>query len=173
MNKAVFLDRDGVINKSIIINGRPFPPADLASLELMEGVKEKIFELRQAGYLVFVVTNQPDVARGKTKKESIDEIHNFLKSHLQIDAIECCFHDNTDNCNCRKPQPGMILRLMDEWQVDVKRSYLIGDRWRDIQAALNAGVTSILIDYKYDEKYEAPDFSCSCFNEAVDYILNK
>lgn len=172
VDKAVFLDRDGVINKPVIINGKPFPPSDIASLEIIEGVEEGLIALRKAGFKLFIVTNQPDVARGKTSKESVDIIHDFLLEKLVIDEIDCCFHDGSDNCECRKPKPGMILRLASKWNIDIASSFLIGDRWRDIKAAKNAGMRSILIDYKYDEDYESPDFSCSQFSNAVNYILN-
>ena len=107
--KAVFLDRDGVINKAIIVGSKPFPPSSITELEILEGVESGIEKLKIAGFKVFVVTNQPDVARGKTSIASILEINEYLQNKLRIDEIYCCFHDGPDDCSCRKPKPGMIL----------------------------------------------------------------
>jgi len=170
--KAVFFDRDGVINKAAVVDGKPFPPANVDELEIIEGVEHGIEALKTARYKVFIVTNQPDVARGKTSKASILEINEYLKNKLRIDEISCCFHDEPDDCNCRKPKPGMILDLANRWNIDLSESFLIGDRWRDILSAKNAGVRSILIDYNYDEQYETPDFSSTSFEHAINYILN-
>jgi D-glycero-D-manno-heptose 1,7-bisphosphate phosphatase len=172
MYKAVFFDRDGVINKSVVIDGKPYPPSDVSNLEILQGVEEGILELRAAGFKIFIVTNQPDVARGKTDRSIVENIHNFILKKFNIDEIECCFHDDTELCDCRKPQPGMILRLASKWHIDLTNSFLVGDRWRDIKAAKNAGVISILIDYQYKEKQETPDYSCKLFTEAINFILN-
>lgn len=169
--KAVFLDRDGVINKAVVIDGKPFPPTSINELEIIEGVERGIETLRKAGYKIFVVTNQPDVARGKTSESSILEINEYLQDKLKIDEVFCCFHDEPDHCNCRKPKPGMILDLSERWNIDLSKSFLIGDRWRDILSAKNARVRSILIDYNYDERYETPDFSSTSFEDAINYIL--
>jgi D-glycero-D-manno-heptose 1,7-bisphosphate phosphatase len=169
--KAVFLDRDGVINKAIVVDGKPFPPSSIIDLEILDGVELGIEKLKIAGYKVFIVTNQPDVARGKTSETNILEINDYLKNKLRIDEVSCCFHDGTDECNCRKPKPGMILDLASRWNIDLAKSFLIGDRWRDILSAKNAGVKSILIDYNYDEQYEPPDFASVSFEQAINYIL--
>jgi D-glycero-D-manno-heptose 1,7-bisphosphate phosphatase len=169
--KAVFLDRDGVINKAVVVDGKPFPPASVKELEIIEGVERGIEALKTAGYKVFVVTNQPDVARGKTSEAIIQEMNVYLKNMLKIDEISCCFHDEADHCSCRKPKPGMILDLSAKWNIDLSGSFLIGDRWRDILAAKNAGVKSILIDYNYDERFEVPDFSSTSFEDAINYIF--
>jgi D-glycero-D-manno-heptose 1,7-bisphosphate phosphatase len=170
-NKAIFLDRDGVINKAIVIDGKPYPPSSLEELEILEGVCEGIARLINAGYKIFIVTNQPDVGRGKVSRESVDKIHYFLKSQLAIDDIYCCFHGTDNECECRKPKPGMLNSAVRQWDVDINVSYLIGDRWRDIEAGKKAGVSTILIDYQYDEKKIKADFECSNFQKAVDYIL--
>lgn len=169
--KAVFLDRDGVINKAIVVGGKPFPPSNIFELEILGGVESGIAELKFAGYKVFVVTNQPDVDRGKTSVASILEINLYLQNKLKIDEISCCFHDSPVDCYCRKPKPGMILELANRWNIDLSKSFLIGDRWRDILAAKNAGVRSILINYNYDEQYETPDFTSTSFEQAINYIL--
>ena len=172
MNKAVFLDRDGVVNKAIVKDRKPYPPADLSELEILPQVADGISMLKNMGYKIIVITNQPDVARGTMSKVRVDEINESLKGTLNIDEVICCFHDEKDNCQCRKPKPGMIFEAASKWDIDISKSFMIGDRWRDIEAGKNADVTSILIDYDYDEKKVEPDFLCADFKSAVEYILN-
>lgn len=169
--KAVFLDRDGVLNKAIVKNRKPYPPSSISELEILEGVYNGLQLLRQSGYKLIVITNQPDVSRGKTKIDMVNEINDSILEHLKVDEIMCCFHDDKDNCECRKPKPGMILEAVEKWNIDLSISYLIGDRWRDIQTATNIGLTSILINYDYDEKKIKADFECYNFEEAVNFIL--
>ena len=172
-NKAIFLDRDGVINEPVIKDGKPYPPNNLNELALIRGVEEGLKLLKDEGFLLFIITNQPDVARGKTQKSAVDEIHTYLKVHLHIDEVFCCFHDDEDNCNCRKPKPGMIEAATEKWNIDLKQSFLVGDRWRDIEVGKSAGVKTILIDYNYLEKKVAADFSTTNFEGVTTYILNK
>lgn len=171
MNKAVFLDRDGVVNKAVVIDNKPFPPASLHELEIIDGVKEGIAQLKEAGYMVIVATNQPDVARGKTPLQQVEEINRFLESELSIDEVYCCYHDGPDNCHCRKPKPGMLLDAAEKYSINLEQSFMIGDRWRDIDAGKHAGVTTILIDYNYDEQKTEPHFTAANFTEAVNHIL--
>jgi D-glycero-D-manno-heptose 1,7-bisphosphate phosphatase len=172
LRKAVFLDRDGVINKAIVINGKPYPPKSLATLEILPGVKEALFKLKSAGYYLCVVTNQPDVARGQAALEDIQEIHEYMENQLGVDQICVCPHDDKDCCNCRKPRPGMILSVAADKSIDLAGSYMIGDRWRDIEAGLAAGCKTIFIDYGYDEK--RPNLfthKASSLNEASQIII--
>ena len=169
--KAVFLDRDGVINKAIIVNGQPYPPSSIEEMEILIGVKEGIDLLKKNGYLIFVVTNQPDVARGKTPIEKVEEINLFLEKEFSIDEVYCCYHDGKEDCFCRKPKPGMILEASSKWNIDLKNSFIVGDRWRDIEAGKSASISTILIDYNYLEKRVEPDYCCLNFSEAVTYIL--
>jgi len=172
VSKAIFLDRDGVVNKSVVKDGKPYPPASIKDLEIIDGVKEGIEKLKKNGFKIFIVTNQPDVARGNTLPGNVQAINTFLERELSINGVYCCLHDDMDDCECRKPKPGMILEAAKTWNIDLSRSFMIGDRWRDIEAGKRAGVTSILIDYNYDEKKVAADFECSNFSEAVYFILN-
>ncbi len=171
--KAVFLDRDGVVNQVVILEGKPFPPDNLKELVILPGVITGIKILKKNGFRVFIITNQPDVARGKTPISIVEEINSFLTSTLDIDEIFCCFHDSNDNCSCRKPKPGMILDAATKWNIDLHSSYMIGDRWRDIDCAKAAGVSSILLKYDYDEKVSIPDFEGTNFEDAINYILTK
>jgi D-glycero-D-manno-heptose 1,7-bisphosphate phosphatase len=169
--KAIFLDRDGVLNKAIVRNRKPYPPSTIDELEILEGVYEGVELLKHSGYRLIVITNQPDVSRGLTTIEKVNEINNSIIQLLNVDEIMCCFHDDNENCECRKPKPGMILEAVKKWNIDLSVSYLIGDRWRDIQTAKNIGITSILIKYDYDEKKINADFECNNLEEAANYIL--
>jgi D-glycero-D-manno-heptose 1,7-bisphosphate phosphatase len=168
--KAVFLDRDGVLNKAIVIDSKPYPPKSLAELKINEGVEEGIKQLKELDYLIIVITNQPDVARGKTSMKIISDINNYLKQHIIIDDFFCCIHDSDDNCECRKPKPGMILAAAKKWNINLDYSFMVGDRWMDIETGKNAGIKTILIDYGYKEKYVIPDYSCHNIIEATEII---
>ena len=152
MNRAVFLDRDGVINRAVLRDGKPFPPANLAALEILPGVANAMQSLHEAGWLLIVVTNQPDVARGITSLEDVEAINAHLRECLPIDEFRTCYHDSCDDCNCRKPLPGALLAAADSHGIDLFSSYMVGDRWRDIEAGERANCMTIFLDYGYDEK---------------------
>jgi D-glycero-D-manno-heptose 1,7-bisphosphate phosphatase len=173
--RAVFLDRDGVINKAVVRNGRPYPPADVRSLEILGGVPEALEALRAAGYVNVIVTNQPDIARGKTLLSTVDAIHDYLKSSLAIDGIYTCTHDDTAKCNCRKPAPGLLLRAADDLGIDLKSSFMVGDRWRDIEAGRAAGCRTAWIRYGYNEQDPQPpiDFVGDGLPSVADWILRE
>ena len=173
MKKAVFLDRDGVINKAFIKNGLPESPNSLSELEILPRVKEQILRLKKLNFICLVVTNQPDVQRGKIKKNTIIKMNNFLKKKIELDDIFVCYHDDQDNCNCRKPKPGLLLQARKKWNVDFKKSFIVGDRWRDIQAGKKVGCKTIFLDYKYkDIKPKNPDFVTDTLLNAT-YIIEK
>ncbi|EEQ12384.1 Histidinol phosphatase [Yersinia mollaretii ATCC 43969] len=152
MRKAVFLDRDGVINRALVRDGKPYPPADLASVEILPGVDVATQALHDAGWLLIVVTNQPDVARGTTARAEVDAINHYLQQTLPIDEFRTCYHDSDDHCDCRKPLPGLLLAAAKIHDIDLSASYMVGDRWRDIEAGECAGCKNIFIDYGYAEK---------------------
>lgn len=172
--KAVFLDRDGVINRAVIRDGKPYPPASLAEMQLMPRVEEALALLKAAGYMLIVITNQPDVARGTTGKATVDAIHAAMQAALPLDDIRCCFHDDADQCNCRKPKPGALLAAARDFGVALEASFMVGDRWRDIEAGQAAGVRTILIDYAYCEQAAncLSDFVCGSLFDASQWILS-
>jgi D-glycero-D-manno-heptose 1,7-bisphosphate phosphatase len=168
----VFLDRDGVINRAVVRNGKPSPPASVNELEILPGVPEALARLRAAGYVLVVVTNQPDLARGTTTPEVVDGIHAHLRERLALDDIRVCPHDDEDGCACRKPKPGLLLRAPVP---DLAASVMVGDRWRDIEAGRAAGCgVTILVDYGYDEPVpHEPDARVSSLAEAVEWLLGR
>ncbi|MCZ2207545.1 HAD-IIIA family hydrolase [Cylindrospermopsis raciborskii] len=172
MRKAVFLDRDGVINRAVVKQGKPYPPATLEELEILPGVDKALHSLQREGFLLIVVTNQPDVARGKTKKEFVDAVNSRLASNLPINDFLTCFHDDSDNCDCRKPKAGSLLFAAAKYVIDLHCSFMVGDRWRDIEAGYQAGCQTIFVDHGYDEKRpDRFDFKVSSLLEAAKTIL--
>lgn len=171
---ATFLDRDGVINRAIVRDGRPYPPASRAELEILPGVPDALERLRAAGLRLIVVSNQPDVARGSTARASVEAINEALMRALPLDAIRCCLHDTYHNCACRKPLPGLLLQAASDFDLDLSRSWMVGDRWRDIEAGRAAGCHTIFIDYGYKEAQpEHPDHRVGSLPEAVPIILGE
>ena len=175
INKAVFLDRDGVLNRAVVRNGKPYPPANAAELALAPAAEEALRELKEAGFKLLVVTNQPDVAKGITTRAAVEEIHRKLASQLPVDEIFVCYHQDGDGCDCRKPKPGMILDAARKYNVDLTESFLVGDRWRDVEAGQNAGCRTILIDGGCEERQPArpADARVHSLREAADWILQE
>ena len=172
MNKAIFLDRDGVLNKLIIRNGKAQAPYTMEEFELYPGVVEALKIIKDAGYLTIVVTNQPDVARGWVKKESVDEVNAKIKELLPIDEIKVCFHTNEDKCHCRKPMAGMLLDAAKDWDIDLAKSYMIGDRYGDISAGVKAGCKTILIGAGDAQgEHPSPDHRADLLIDSVKFIL--
>lgn len=172
MNRAVFVDRDGVINRAAVRDGRPYPPSSADELVFLPGVGEAIDALRRGGFRVIVVTNQPDVATGVQRREVVEAMHDKIRRAFAIDDIKACYHADRDACLCRKPKPGMLLQAATEWSLDLRLSFMVGDRWRDIEAGRAAGCQTILIRYPYDERQaERPDAIVDSLLEASVLIL--
>lgn len=153
--RAVFLDRDGVLNRAVERQGRPHPPASPAELEVVDGAPEACDALREAGFALIVVTNQPDVARGAQEPAVIDAIHAELFRHVRVDDVYVCPHDDADACVCRKPAPGMLHAAAERHDLDLAASFMVGDRWRDIEAGRRAGCRTVFIDHDWDERKPA------------------
>jgi D-glycero-D-manno-heptose 1,7-bisphosphate phosphatase len=175
LTRAVFLDRDGVLNAAIVRDGKPYPPHSLDQLVITPEASGSLARLRAAGFLLIVVTNQPDLARGTQTPEALEQIHNALRSAMPLDAIYVCDHDAVDGCECRKPKPGMIHAAARDFEIDLTSSFLIGDRWRDIDAGAQAGCRTVLLDFGYRERGPdaTPDAVVASLAGAVDWILTK
>ncbi len=174
MSKAVFVDRDGVLNRPLLRNGKLLPPASADELELLPGVAEACAALRAAGFLLIVVTNQPDVARGTQNRQTVAAIHAVIREKVPLDDIRVCYHDDDDGCECRKPKPGLLLQAAKDWDIDIRCSFLVGDRWKDIAAARNAGCRAVQVENGQPEKEDAwasPDLRVRSLKEAADWIL--
>jgi D-glycero-D-manno-heptose 1,7-bisphosphate phosphatase len=171
---AVFLDRDGVINANIVRNGRPFAPTALEQFHLLPGVHDAVQKLKSAGFLVIVVTNQPDVRTGRTPQEVVEAMHADIRRQMPVDAIRACYHVDADRCNCRKPKPGLIVDAAREFGVDLASSYVVGDRWRDTAAGKAAGCSTVFVDYGYEQDGpNHPDIVVRSLPEAAARILER
>lgn len=172
--RAVFLDRDGVINRPVIRDGKPYPPARIEELVILPGVREALIRLRDEGFQLVVVTNQPDVARGTLRPEVVEAMHAQLAAKLPIDEFKVCAHDDRDGCACRKPNPGLLEAAAEERGLSLAASFMVGDRWRDVEAGRRAGCVTIFIDWGHDEpRPENPDAIVKSLPDAVDWIMSR
>lgn len=176
---AVFLDRDGTLNRQVIRDGRPYPPAKLEEFVLFPDVVEACARLAGAGYALVVATNQPDVGRGTQEQSVVEAMHARLRAWVpQIERVEVCYAPGLDRLappdRRRKPEPGMVLDAAAALGLDLGNSWMVGDRWRDIDCGLRAGVRTVFIDFGYAEELRAaPDFSVKTFAEAAAVILRE
>lgn len=172
--RAVFLDRDGVINRPIVRDGKPYPPRTVDEFEILPGVKESCQLLNELGFLLVVATNQPDVGRGTLSLHVVEAVHVLLSQQLPIDRIMTCYHAGMGHgnpCGCRKPRPGMLRQAAEELSIDLEESFMIGDRWRDIDCGFNAGCKTIFIDWGYQETLtRQPDYRAGNLLEAAKLI---
>lgn len=177
LKPAVFLDRDGTLNVQVVRDGKPYPPDSLADFKLYSGVIENCAKLKEAGYALVVATNQPDVGRGKQAQSIVEAMHLHLTQLVpSLDLIQVCYHGGDAHgqpCNCRKPKPGMLMDAASQLQLDLSKSWMVGDRWGDIDAGHAAGCRTIFINHNYAERSPShpPDFVAKTFAEASGIIL--
>ena len=171
--RAVFLDRDGVLNVAVVRDGKPYPPPGIQTVQLYPDAAAALARLKAAGFLLLVITNQPDVSRGNQSRAIVEAQNTAIKAELPVDDIFVCWHDDHDNCSCRKPKPGLLLEAAARYPIDFPASFLIGDRWRDIDAGAAVGCRTILIDRHYRERAPSaePDFRAISLQQAADWIL--
>lgn len=172
MIRAVFLDRDGVINKEIVRNGKVSSPRTRNEFVIIYESVQAIEIMKAAGFKVIVVTNQPDITRGKLSLADLKWMTNRTLSETDVDEVVVCPHDDCDNCDCRKPKPGMLLKHAEKWQIDLSLSYIVGDSWRDMAAGKAAGCTCILIDKEYNKGVEC-SFLVGSLPEAAELIIKR
>ena len=174
MTRAVFLDRDGVLNKADIRNGKPYSPDSVQEMIIVPDAAEALGRLRAHGFRLIVATNQPDIARKRLTREQVDAMNAHLRSALPLDAIEVCAHDDADRCDCRKPKPGLLLNAANRDGIALDKSFMVGDRYRDIEAGHSAGCRTILIGDGYGETFKAqPNAKFATLSEAADWILQQ
>ena len=174
LKRAVFLDRDGVVSRSVVRDGLPFAPTDVKDFEIYPEALEACKRLKQAGFLLVVATNQPDVGRGTMKKEVVEAMHAKMCRELPIDRVEVCYHPGKgqSDCDCRKPKPGLLLNAAMELKIDLAQSWMVGDRWRDIDCGHAAGCRTVFIDRGYAESLkQQPHFRARDLTQAADIIL--
>jgi D-glycero-D-manno-heptose 1,7-bisphosphate phosphatase len=173
VKRAVFLDRDGVLNATTVRENVSYPPATAAEVRILPGVAEALAKLKSMGFLLIVVTNQPDIARGTQSFEELKKINDVLTGALPLDSVRVCPHDNADQCACRKPKAGMILDAAREFGIDLAGSFMVGDRWSDVAAGAAAGCKTIFLERSYSDAGRCrPDFKARDLVEAADIIVN-
>lgn len=168
--RAAFLDRDGVLVETLVRDNRAFAPVSLEEFRLEKDAGLQVARLAEAGLLPIVFTNQPEVARGIIAPEILDEMHTRLRKAVPVEDIFVCVHDSKDGCECRKPRPGMLHAAAEKWDIDLKRSFIVGDRWSDIEAGHAAGCYAILIERSYSGQAR-PQARVSDLASAVDVVL--
>ena len=172
-NKAIFWDRDGVLNKVIMRNGKPSSPWCIEEFEILPDVKRCLEKTKEMGFLNIVFTSQPDISRGLLKTEELEKIHRIISETLLVDEIKFCPHDDKDNCECRKPKPGLIVEAVKKWSIDLDKSYVVGDSWKDIKAGKSAGCKTFLLRREYNKDYkEDYDFEINSLKQMVEIIKN-
>ena len=169
----MFLDRDGVLNRALVRHGKPYPPANVDELEIVPEAAAALARLAQAGFLLLVVTNQPDVARGRQQRAEVETMHAAIRQALPIDEFFVCYHDDADGCDCRKPKPGLLLDAARKYEIDLSQSFLIGDRWRDVDAGAAAGCLALWIDRGYAERGPTHEAAARVHSlaEAAEWII--
>jgi D-glycero-D-manno-heptose 1,7-bisphosphate phosphatase len=173
--RAVFLDRDGVLNQALVSDGKPGTPRTVDEFVIPPDRVECLNELKGRGFALIVVTNQPDVARGSQSIAAIEEMNKRLRALLPVDDVLVCYHDEADDCRCRKPRPGLLIEAQRKYNLDLSRSFLIGDRWKDVDAGNAAGCKTVFIDYNYSERGPStePSTRVSSLRDAVDWIISR
>jgi len=173
MKKAVFFDRDGVLVRSLVRDGKPYAARTIEEFEILPESGGVTRDLAEAGFPLVVFTNQPDVGNGLVERPVVEEMNRILQRTLSLTAIKVCYHSQTEGCACRKPKPGMLIEAASEFDLDLSQSYVVGDRKSDIEAGNAAGCITIFIDCGYDEPSpENPDIVVESLTEAADVILN-
>jgi D-glycero-D-manno-heptose 1,7-bisphosphate phosphatase len=173
LRPAVFLDRDGVINRNFVRDGVTVPPATPEQFEFLPGAIEAARRLREAGFVLVVVTNQPDVARGSTTRERVEALNDLVRAALPVEDVLSCFHDRGDGCDCRKPLPGMLLNAAARWGLDLGRSFMVGDRHSDVLAGRAAGCRTVLVVTPHSDADKCqPDHHATDLAAAAEWILS-
>jgi D-glycero-D-manno-heptose 1,7-bisphosphate phosphatase len=169
----VFLDRDGVLNRAVVRDGKPYPPNSAEAVEIPPDVPGALADLKRAGFRLLVVTNQPDVAKGIVSLDVVETIHNRLRTQLPLDDFFVCYHQECDGCDCRKPLPGLLQRAAAKYGLYLSSCYMVGDRWRDVDAGHRAGCQTVFLDYGYRERSpeHEPSIRVRSVREAADWIL--
>ena len=172
--RAVFFDRDGVLNEAIVRDGKPYSPAGLEEVVIPGDAHEALRRLQDAGFVLIGATNQPDVARGTQRREIVEAINAALLGRLPLERIFVCYHDDRDGCSCRKPRPGLLLQAAEEYGIDLGRSFMVGDRWRDVEAGRRAGCRTVLLVGRHSEEVpNTPDYTARSLSDAASWVLSQ
>jgi D-glycero-D-manno-heptose 1,7-bisphosphate phosphatase len=168
VRRAVFLDRDGTLNHLVPrLDGTLASPRSLAEFKLINGIARQVERIHKAGFMAILATNQPDVARGFLDARVLESMHEELMKQAPLDGIMVCPHDDPDDCTCRKPRPGLLIQAAERWGIDLAQSFMVGDSWKDMEAARAAGVKDILINAPYNQ-----EVTCSLRTDSLESACN-
>jgi len=168
---AVFFDRDGVLAIPEFRDGRSFAVRRLEDFALYPDAEESVRRVKALGVIAVVVTNQPDVGNGLVGQTTVEKMHEHLRRVIAVDAVYTCYHTGADSCACRKPKPGMLLAASNDFDIDLSRSIMVGDRASDLAAGHEAGCRAVFVDRGYrDEDSSSADWVAASLTEAVDHI---
>lgn len=180
MNRALFLDRDGILDELVFYpsHGEWEAPRRVEDVRMIEGIREPLQRLADAGWLLFVVTNQPNVAKGKATREQVESVHDHIVQSLAVPIAKSyqCFHQASDGCNCRKPSPHFLKEAAREFDVDLTQSWTVGDQDSDLLAGRNAGTSVALIEHRGSEHKRGqvePDLRANDLGELVRVLLRE
>jgi D-glycero-D-manno-heptose 1,7-bisphosphate phosphatase len=169
---AVFFDRDGVLAREIVRDGEAYAPTSIDDFRLVHEAADAVRRIKAAGALAIVFTNQPEVARGLLAPQTLEAMHRLLREQVAVDDVITCPHDDAARCACRKPQPGMLRAAAERWGVDLTASFVIGDRWRDIEAGRAVGAYTVLLERPYSACTTA-DAVAQSLTDAVAIVLER
>lgn len=171
VKKCVFIDRDGVLNRSNVINGKPYAPNNISNFIFLPRVNQAINILKKKKYLIIIITNQPDISNGKLKTNQLVKMNDKIYKYLKVDDIFVCTHSREENCNCRKPKIGLFKKAIKKYSIDTSLSYMVGDRKMDIEAGNKINLKTIFIDKNYTEQRPINfDYKCKSLYSSLKYI---
>ena len=174
MQAAVFLDRDGVLNRSLVRDGKSYAPRRMEDFKLLPYAVTSVEKLLKVGFLVIVVTNQPDINNGLVSIESVNAMHSILKEKTHVTDIFLCPHSQNEGCHCRKPKPGMLMAAAKKYNIDLQKSFMVGDRSSDVDAGLEAGCRAIFLNRHYKEPSPLKqEKTFSSLNSVTNYIIHQ
>ena len=145
MKRAVFIERDGILNEVRVGPKHPITPLTLEEFKVNTAAVAPLQALKAAGFVLIVTTNQPGLSRGYQARRELDRMHDVLRRTFAVDDLLVCPHDETDHCPCRKPRPGLLIEAAFKWHLNLDHSFVISDKWQDSEAARTAGCTSLLL----------------------------
>lgn len=145
MKRAVFIERDAILNEVRTGPKHQVPPLTLEEFKINQQAKDPLLKLKGAGFVLVATTNQPGLSRGYQSRRELDRMHEVLRRSFPLDDLMVCPHDETDHCPCRKPRPGLLIEAAFKWHLNLDHSFVISDKWQDAEAARTAGCTSVLL----------------------------
>src|SRR2546425_1474666 len=170
MKRAVFIERDGILNEVGVGPKNPIVPLTLEEFRIKKEAEPSLKKLKKAGFVLIVTSNQPGLSRGYQSRRELDRMHDLVKRCFPIDDLMICPHDESDHCPCRKPRPGLLIEAAFKWHLNLDHSFVISDKWQDAEAARTAGCTSLLLKSPYVGQVHH-DFVLSDLETIVEKIL--